>query len=675
MSVPPVRIPIITEDGTAPGLDKVKRSLTSTLGDIGKIAAGMLAADLARGIGQFAKDSVQVAVQTESMTKSFNSLRQTTGNTASTVNTLTKATGGMVSNLDLMSSASQYMSLNLPTGGMEDMWQAAIKLGQAMGMDATKSIGDFNVAIGRASPLILDNFGITLKMAEAQEIYAKQLGKSTEELTESEKKMAFQQAAISKLMEKSAALGDITTDGVSTFAQFNTIMTNLQATIGALVLPSIVKVLGAFNNWLTGITGVVEALQKLNREQNTAAAAAFNVEAAQLAVADASGAAQHAAQQLTLAENAVSDAQARSSQLLSDRRDKMEAVTAAEGAMATASQELERRQASLDQAMAFATGGLASYTGATDQVIWSTEQAGAMFGNLQTELSGVQASINVTSAALQGLNSSMDDNGDEQAKLRLEQLKLRDAFEDGRNGQGKYSRENEKLEGKLRDLQISQAEMRIEADDAGEALDKQKTSAGTLQSKMDALSTANDGVATAAENAKDRTTELDEAQIALITTSAALQTSLADVITKQNEASEAHFTANRAIKKQEQAYWSLLAAQDASKAEEQRKLQLAALGRMGINPSFAGVLGMAEGGIVTKPTLALIGEAGPEAVVPLSGSGGGVGGVGGTSITINKLADSISLDPNGMDLNELTNMLLNEIADKMLLSNITNRRV
>jgi hypothetical protein len=32
---------------------------------------------------------------------------------------------------------------------------------------------------------------------------------------------------------------------------------------------------------------------------------------------------------------------------------------------------------------------------------------------------------------------------------------------------------------------------------------------------------------------------------------------------------------------------------------------------------------LAEGGIVTKPTVAMIGEAGPEAVVPLSGAGGG----------------------------------------------------
>lgn len=40
-----------------------------------------------------------------------------------------------------------------------------------------------------------------------------------------------------------------------------------------------------------------------------------------------------------------------------------------------------------------------------------------------------------------------------------------------------------------------------------------------------------------------------------------------------------------------------------------------------------GIPAMASGGIVTKPTVALIGEAGPEAVVPLSGSGGGVAGI------------------------------------------------
>lgn len=47
---------------------------------------------------------------------------------------------------------------------------------------------------------------------------------------------------------------------------------------------------------------------------------------------------------------------------------------------------------------------------------------------------------------------------------------------------------------------------------------------------------------------------------------------------------------------------------------------------------------MADGGIVTSPTLAMIGEAGPEAVIPLSGKNAGMGG----SITINVQGSVIS---------------------------------
>ncbi len=44
------------------------------------------------------------------------------------------------------------------------------------------------------------------------------------------------------------------------------------------------------------------------------------------------------------------------------------------------------------------------------------------------------------------------------------------------------------------------------------------------------------------------------------------------------------------------------------------------------------IFGMAEGGIVDRPTLAMIGERGPEAVVPLSGSG--AGGWGGVTVNV-----------------------------------------
>ena len=47
---------------------------------------------------------------------------------------------------------------------------------------------------------------------------------------------------------------------------------------------------------------------------------------------------------------------------------------------------------------------------------------------------------------------------------------------------------------------------------------------------------------------------------------------------------------------------------------------------------------LAKGGIVTGPTLALIGEAGPEAVVPL-GKGGGMGNTFNINIDVSGMTD------------------------------------
>ena len=59
---------------------------------------------------------------------------------------------------------------------------------------------------------------------------------------------------------------------------------------------------------------------------------------------------------------------------------------------------------------------------------------------------------------------------------------------------------------------------------------------------------------------------------------------------------------------------------------------IGALG-IGFNMPNLQIPHFAQGGIVTQPTLALIGEAGPEAIVPLSGRGGssGTGGGGATN--------------------------------------------
>ena len=54
---------------------------------------------------------------------------------------------------------------------------------------------------------------------------------------------------------------------------------------------------------------------------------------------------------------------------------------------------------------------------------------------------------------------------------------------------------------------------------------------------------------------------------------------------------------------------------------------------------------MAEGGIVTRPTLAMIGERGPEAVIPLTGGGVGGGNTYNSTISINaNISNDVDID-------------------------------
>jgi len=67
---------------------------------------------------------------------------------------------------------------------------------------------------------------------------------------------------------------------------------------------------------------------------------------------------------------------------------------------------------------------------------------------------------------------------------------------------------------------------------------------------------------------------------------------------------------------------------------------------------------LAEGGIVTRPTLAVVGERGPEAIIPLNQYGRAIGaGAGGVSMTVNFYGDI----NNAGDLDEISSRL----ADKL----------
>jgi len=173
---------------------------------------GAIAVSAIRSVGEAFVALVQRGAEVEGINSAFDALTAAIGETReSMLETTRGATKGLISDFDLMAASNKAMLLGLPvtSKSMGTMAQAAVTLGRAMGQDAKKSFDDLITALGRGSPLILDNLGITVRVSEANEKYAQKLGKTAEQLTEGEKKMAFYNAAMEAARQKVEEIGGI----------------------------------------------------------------------------------------------------------------------------------------------------------------------------------------------------------------------------------------------------------------------------------------------------------------------------------------------------------------------------------------------------------------------------------------------------------------------------------
>lgn len=173
---------------------------------------GNIAANAVQRFGQYALEAAANGAKLTAIAGGFNLLATSIGQSGQAMLTVTRtATKGLISDLDLMQSMNKAILLGLPVTAKEmgTLAKAAISLGRAMGLDATSSLNDLITALGRSSPMILDNLGLTVKVGEANEAYARSLGKTSGELTDAEKKLAFYNAAMEAAQKKTAALGEV----------------------------------------------------------------------------------------------------------------------------------------------------------------------------------------------------------------------------------------------------------------------------------------------------------------------------------------------------------------------------------------------------------------------------------------------------------------------------------
>tara|TARA_R110002096_G_scaffold8558_6_gene35308 strand:+ start:6751 stop:8943 length:2193 start_codon:yes stop_codon:yes gene_type:complete len=189
----------------------------------------------------FTKGLVDKSAQFEDISRGFNNLRMSAGMSAETFDKLNIALDGTVSSIDLMKQANNAMLLGIfkTEDEMANMFDAAQRLAQVLGKDATFGIESLVTGLGRQSKLMLDNLGIVFSAEKAYVDYSNVLKKNVGDLTDSERKQAFLNKAMQSAEELVSNAGDEYLGTSAKLAQLNTSFVNARIELGKALTPVI----------------------------------------------------------------------------------------------------------------------------------------------------------------------------------------------------------------------------------------------------------------------------------------------------------------------------------------------------------------------------------------------------------------------------------------------------
>jgi len=210
------------------------------------------------------------AAQYEQSAQAFKTMAQSMGADAEkTFTRVRDLSGGLIDNKSLQESMNKAVSLGIPIEKLGDLMLIARAKARDMGITTTQAFNDIATGIGRGSPLILDNLGLTLKVGTANEQMADSLGKTVQQLTDKEKKQAILNATLDAGKEALSRHNLEVLTGAEKMDSFEAATTNLGLEFGRLVKGPLSDVVGGFAAVVRAINDGIEAHREWKEEQGT----------------------------------------------------------------------------------------------------------------------------------------------------------------------------------------------------------------------------------------------------------------------------------------------------------------------------------------------------------------------------------------------------------------------
>ena len=203
-------------------LDSGLGRVGSKLKELGRYVAGAFAVSKIAG---FVLESAKLGAQMEGVNAAFKNLNQ-----PGLLKELQDATKGTVSNLELMKAAVKSSNFKIPLEQLGTLLEFANKRAQDTGQSVDYLVESIVMGIGRKSPLILDNLGISaIRLREEFKGVGVEMA-SVEDIAATVGKIA---------QEEMAKAGDIIETSAIKTQQLNAALENTQVVIGQRVNPAL----------------------------------------------------------------------------------------------------------------------------------------------------------------------------------------------------------------------------------------------------------------------------------------------------------------------------------------------------------------------------------------------------------------------------------------------------
>lgn len=216
--------------------------MQKTIGSLGVAFAGAFAV---QNIISFGNEAIQLGSRLTNVQDAFNRLDD-----ATLLNNLRKATRGTVTDLELMQQAISAVNLGIDKNQLATYFEFATVRARETGQSVDYLVNSIVTGVGRKSALILDNLGIsTLRLSE-----------------ELQKGGTYAEAVGRIIQEEMAKAGEVVETAAEKQEQLNVELKNQQALLGQQLAPAYSAILKVANSFINTTIKLAKAIKETNFE-------------------------------------------------------------------------------------------------------------------------------------------------------------------------------------------------------------------------------------------------------------------------------------------------------------------------------------------------------------------------------------------------------------------------